>query len=96
MTRKCEVCTELGETGETEGRRHHLVIEQRLLTLCGPHARLVKAMGANSLAAVRALFREVTGRRSALPRRAELDRRAFPPRPEGRRLARGRRESEIG
>ncbi len=94
MTRDCEVCTELGV--QHEGRRHHLVVEQRLITLCGPHAQLVKAAGGDSLEAVRALFREVTGRRSALPRRAELDRRAFPPRPEGRRLARGRRASDLG
>jgi hypothetical protein len=95
MTRQCEVCTELGVNSSDE-RRHHLIVEQRLITLCGPHARLVKAAGADSLQAVRALFREFTGRRSALPRRAELDRRAFPPRPEGRRLARGRRARDIG
>jgi len=94
MTRACEVCAELGV--KSEGRHRHLVVEQRLLTLCAAHARLVKISGADNLEAVRALFREVTGRRSALPRRAELDRRAFPPRPEGRRLARGRRASDIG
>ena len=94
MTRQCEVCAELGT--KSEGRHHHLVVEQRLFTLCETHARLVKAAGTDSLEAARALFREVTGRRSALPRRAELDRRAFPPRPEGRRLARGRRVGDIG
>lgn len=94
MTRDCEVCAELGQV--SEGRRHRLLVDQRLLTLCAAHARVVKTSGADSLEAVRALFREVAGRRSALPRRAELDRRAFPPRPEGRRLARGRRASDLG
>lgn len=75
---------------------HRLIVERRLLTLCAPHARVVKTSAADTLEAVRALFREVTGRRSALPRRAELDRRAFPPRPEGRRLAQGRRQSDLG
>ena len=94
MTRECEVCAGLGQ--KSEGRMHRLLVEQRLLTLCASHARVVKTSAADSLEAVRALFREVTGKRSALPRRAELDRRAFPARPEGRRLASGRRASDLG
>ena len=94
MSRDCEVCTALG--AQSEGRRQHVLVEQRLLTLCPAHARVVKLSGADSLEAVRALFREVTGHRSARRGSAELDRRAFPPRPEGRRLARGRRFSDIG
>jgi hypothetical protein len=93
MTRECEVCAELGQ--KSEGRSHRLLIDSRLLTLCATHARVVKTSGADGLEAVRALFREVTGRRSALPRRADLDRRAFPPRPEGRRLASGRRAGDL-
>lgn len=94
MIRHCEVCAEIGQT--SEGRRHRLIVDQRLITLCPTHARVVKTSGADSLESVRALFREVTGRRSALPRRADLDRRAFPPRPEGRRLGQGRRASDLG
>jgi hypothetical protein len=77
------------------GRCHRIVIDQRLLTLCATHARVVKTSGASTMDAVRALFREGSGRRSTLPRRADLDRRAFPPRPEGRRLTAGRRATDV-
>jgi hypothetical protein len=49
---------------------------------------------------LRALFREQPdaespwGRRSLLERRDADDRRAFPPRPEGRRMTGGRRSSD--
>jgi hypothetical protein len=93
VARNCEVCATLGRTATS--RLHHLLIEERLLGLCSEHARVVRTSGADTLDAVSALFREATGKRSALPRRTELDRRGFPPRPEGRRLATGRRASDI-
>ncbi len=78
-----------------QGRLRHLLVQARLVTLCATHARVVKSSGADSMEAVRALFRETAGKRSALPRRAELDRRAFPARPEGRRLGGGRRAGDL-
>jgi hypothetical protein len=42
------------------------------------------------------LFREEAGNRSLVSRRAPLDRRQFPMRPEGRRRTSGRRATDAG
>jgi hypothetical protein len=47
-----------------------------------------------SLDVLRELFQEPEGRRSFVDRRSPLDRRLFPPRPEGRRASAGRRSED--
>lgn len=98
MARKCELCAELktrlsaGEHGPVKLRR--VLVEERVIALCGPHAEKVKQQAPSTLAELRAAFTERHGQRSLLSRRAPLDRRAFPARPEGRRASDGRRVSD--
>lgn len=72
-----------------------LVVDGRILALCEPHWREARAAGVATVAGLRALFHEAIGARSLVPRRAPLDRRIFPPRPEGRRRAEGRRSTDV-
>ena len=98
MTRKCELCATLktrvsaAEHGPVKLRR--ILIEDRVIALCRPHAEKVKEQAPATLAELRAAFSERRGQRSLLQRRAPLDRRAFPARPEGRRASSGRRASD--
>jgi hypothetical protein len=55
--------------------------------LCAEHAEAARAASVETLSELKALFPEPTGKRSLVDRRAPLDRRVFPPRPEGRRRA---------
>jgi hypothetical protein len=95
MQRVCEVCSNLKAAGDTAApvarRLRRVLIEDRLVCLCELHAVLFQASGRSSLADLRALFVEPEGRRSLVARRAPLDRRVFPARPEGRRSNDGRR-----
>jgi len=60
--------------------------------LCREHAGLVAINMPRSWDELRAIFADPVDRRSPIPRRTETDeRRVFPPRPEGRRRANGRR-----
>lgn len=97
MQRACEVCSSL-ETPEPHAagtkRLRRVLVEDRLLCLCELHAVLFQASGKSTLAELRALFTEPEGRRSLVPRRALLDRRVFPARPEGRRATDGRRQRD--
>jgi hypothetical protein len=86
--RSCEVC------GESSGALPRLDGGTRLLVLCQVHAEQAMIAGATSAEAVRALFIEDAGRRALVARRAEDERRVFPPRPEGRRIASGRRSAD--
>ena len=96
MLRHCEVCaTESGGQRPTP-RLRRLLLDGRIVSLCERHARSARDHGVETLAALRELFREASGRRSAVARRAPLDRRVFPPRPEGRRKSGGRRASDAG
>lgn len=98
MARKCELCAVLktrlsaGEHGV--GKLRRVLIEDRVIALCGAHAEQVKQRAPNTVAELRAAFTERSGQRSLLSRRAPLDRRAFPARPEGRRASAGRRASD--
>ena len=98
MQRFCEVCASLElspPAPATKARRlRRVLVEDRLLCLCEMHAVLFQASGKTTLSELRALFTEPAGRRSLVQRRAPLDRRAFPPRPEGRRSNDGRRERD--
>jgi hypothetical protein len=87
--RSCEVC---GEPG-----RSFVLVDDgtRRVVLCKGHADRAAVAGALTVEGLRTLFVEAGGRRALLPRRAVIERRLFPPRPEGRRLARGRRKSDA-
>jgi hypothetical protein len=86
--RSCEICgAAVGALSEVDGGT-------RLIVLCAAHAASASG-GVASVEALRALFVEAEGRRALLSRRAVDERRMFPPRPEGRRLSRGRRKSDA-
>jgi len=72
-----------------------LLIEDRIVALCEAHAEKVREHGPGSIAELRRLFRERTGKRSLIGRRAPVDRRIFPARPEGRRASAGRRADDA-
>jgi len=82
-------------------------MEGRPIPLCREHAAIVAASRPATFEELRALFVGASidieamirsglmiERRSPIPRRDAEDRRAFPPRPEGRRKSFGRRASD--
>jgi hypothetical protein len=71
-----------------------VVMESRIVALCDEHADAVRESGVTTVAELRALFVEQICGRSYVDRRSPLDRRVFPPRPEGRRRNQGRRNSD--
>jgi hypothetical protein len=99
MAIRCEVCGQLSrsEPGNPalRARIRRLLVEDRVVRLCDEHAARFRLSGGATLAALRALFPEPSGRRSLVERRTPLDRRAFPPRPEGRRRGDGRRDGDA-
>ena len=76
------------------GRIRRILIGERIIALCDEHAAEAQMNDPQNVDEMRELFSEPEGRRSLLPRRAVLDRRVFPPRPEGRRRGDGRRASD--
>ena len=104
MQRQCEVCTGLNDStdeaidpesnGAEPERTVHMLVEERVVTLCPEHAAKLEAASPQTGQALRALFREAGERRSRVGRRGPLDRRVFPPRPEGRRRSDGRRAND--
>jgi hypothetical protein len=98
MARSCEVCAHLAgrprAVRRPPVRLRRLAVEGRIVALCDEHATAVGDGHSKSLEVLRDLFREKDGKRSLLDRRSPLDRRLFPPRPEGRRRA-GRREKDA-
>jgi hypothetical protein len=74
-----------------------VVIEGRSLALCRAHAAVVVEAMPETFEDLRALFEgagQLDACRSPLDRRSGVDRRVFPPRPEGRRMGGGRREGD--
>jgi hypothetical protein len=71
-----------------------VVVEDRIVALCPAHAASFEASGATTIAELRNAFLESAGHRSLVGQRSPLDRRVFPPRPEGRRRGDGRRASD--
>jgi hypothetical protein len=72
-----------------------VTVEARSLALCREHAGQVAIHMPKTWEDLRALFATGIEPRSAVPRRHDYeDRRIFPPRPEGRRLSFGRRQSD--
>lgn len=98
MNRQCDVCASVGSRSPIakakSAKVRHLLLEDRLISLCDEHAEQVQQAGAATLEEVRTLFLEPGGKRSLVPRRAALDRRIFPARPEGRRGSDGRRDRD--
>jgi hypothetical protein len=93
----CAVCekAELESTGMS-----CVIVGGRAISLCRLHAAAVALAMPKTFDDLRALFAGVVldaggvrldERRSPIFRRASDDRRAFPPRPEGRRSSTGRR-----
>lgn len=99
MSRKCEVCAGLDATapgaGSSKGRLRRVLVEDRIVALCDQHAAEVQLTGVTTIEGLRGLFREPDGKRSVVERRAALDRRIFPARPEGRRRDDGRRADDT-
>jgi hypothetical protein len=98
MARSCEVCSHLAEKLQAVRtpavRLRRVAVEGRIVALCESHAAAVMDAEKKSLEVLRGLFREQEGRRSFVDRRSPLDRRLFPPRPEGRRASAGRRAED--
>lgn len=91
----CAAC----RTPTPSSKLSRVVIEGRTVCLCREHATLVVANMPRTYAELRALFLEpnaagTPSRRSLIERRGADDRRMFPPRPEGRRMAGGRRSTD--
>jgi hypothetical protein len=96
MARRCEVCNSLSPDTLPVRRLQRFLIEGRVVALCPEHAHTFREQRPETLAGVSALFSEETGKRSLISRRAPLDRRQFPMRPEGRRRSAGRRATDNG
>ena len=102
MATSCEVCETLRRldhhsAGETDAPVRNLILAARLVVLCEPHASGLRDAGVDSLDGLRDLYHEqgaLAHRRSLVDRRAELDRRVFPARPELRRYDSGRRSHD--
>jgi hypothetical protein len=98
MARNCEICAARslseGRGSPKKKRLQRLLVHERIIAVCDEHAAL--AGGASTIEELRGLFTEGNGQRSLVDRRAPLDRRLFPPRPEGRRARpAGRRKSDV-
>jgi hypothetical protein len=83
-----------GVSAHPSSRVKRIILEGRVVALCDDHAHAVLEEGIETLRELRERFLEADGRRSRIDRRSPLDRRAFPPRPEGRRKGQGRRTSD--
>lgn len=92
MSRECEVCSSPKPKAGRKLRR--MLVGDRLVCLCDDHAKRVADAAPETPEQLLELFPEPGGRRSLLDRRAPLDRRIFPPRPEGRRHGDGRRRRD--
>lgn len=97
MAKQCEACASLGRDGgspKKADRIRNLLVEGRLVLLCEMHAEQVHESGLENVDQLRQLLTEPAGLRSLMDRRSPLDRRIFPPRPEGRRHTVGRRSMD--
>ena len=96
MARVCEVCESLSHQAVPARRLQRFLVEGRVLALCAEHAHTFREQRPDTFEGVALLFQEDTGKRSLVSRRAPLDRRQFPMRPEGRRRSGGRRAGDSG
>jgi hypothetical protein len=81
--------------GPLAGSLRRIRVDARIFLLCDHHAGMIKAAGVKTVAELFALFPEQSGKRALVSRRAALDRRVFPARPEGRRKSPGRRAADT-
>jgi hypothetical protein len=95
MARRCEVCESLSPEAPPARRLQRFLIEGRVLALCAEHAHTFREQRPETLDGVMQLFRDESGKRALISRRAPLDRRQFPMRPEGRRRSAGRRAGDA-
>jgi hypothetical protein len=105
-TNGCAVCGASANAKSTAGMSR-VIIQGRALWLCLDHATTVAVAMPETFEQMRELFVQPTSaaddglvrdslvdRRSPIDRRRRDDRRVFPPRSEGRRMAYGRRASD--
>jgi len=98
MQRPCEVCetlAKLTDGSEPPKRVRRVLVGDRIVALCAAHSDQLRRSGAGDVEGMRELFTEPGGKRSLIGRRSPLDRRVFPPRPEGRRRGGGRRHDDA-
>lgn len=96
MARRCEVCENLSPDAAETRKLHRFLVEDRVVALCTEHAYAFRERRPDTLQGMAQLFREESGNRSLLCRRAPVERRQFPMRPEGRRRTTGRRVGDTG
>jgi hypothetical protein len=96
MARRCDVCENLTPDAPPARKLHRFLVEARVVALCPEHAFTFREHRPDTLAGVTLLFREEQGKRSLVSRRAPMERRQFPMRPEGRRHNAGRRAGDVG
>jgi hypothetical protein len=95
MARRCEVCENLTPDAPLTRKPHRFLVEARVVALCAEHAFTFRERRPDTLQGVAELFREESGKRSLVSRRAPIERRQFPMRPEGRRRSGGRRAGDA-
>lgn len=96
MARRCEVCENLTPDAPPARKLQRFLVETRVVALCPEHAATFREQRPETLVGVAELFREEQGKRSLVSRRAPIERRQFPMRPEGRRHNGGRRVGDSG
>lgn len=96
MARRCEVCENVTSEAPVTRKLQRFLVESRVVALCAEHAQTFREQRPETLAGLSRLFPEPGGKRSLLSRRAPIERRQFPMRPEGRRRNGGRRSSDAG
>jgi hypothetical protein len=97
MAKQCEACSALALSGHKPLRTtqiHNLLVAGRLFRFCDAHAEVVRNVDANNIEDIRNLLKEPDGLRSLVARRSDINRRIFPPRPEGRRRSEARRSPD--
>lgn len=98
MPRPCEVCETLAKTTTLDAdpkRVRRVLVGDRIVALCAAHSEQLRHSGTSDVEGMRRVFTEPDGQRSLVGRRSPLDRRVFPPRPEGRRRGEGRRHDDV-
>ena len=96
MARRCEICENLTRDAQPAGRLQRFLVADRVIALCPEHADAFREQRPETVEQVARLFPELGGKRSLLSRRAPIERRQFPMRPEGRRHNAGRRTGDVG
>lgn len=96
MARRCEICENLSKDAQPTSRLQRFLVEDRVVALCAEHATAFREHRPDTIEQIAKLFREKQGRRALLSRRAPIERRQFPMRPEGRRHNAGRRAGDAG